>query len=102
MSTMLDRDTKKAFTFITSHVDAYNPLVTEQAAVLRHGPGSRIFDPGAGALAILQQRIGVQALLSAFNSCFLLLAMAFLAASWVILLMKRPTPGVALDAKAAH
>jgi DHA2 family multidrug resistance protein len=101
MSTLLDRETKRSFTFMTSHVDAFNPLASDQAATLARGPGARIFDPDAGALAVLKQRISAQALLAAFNHCFLLLAFAFLAASWLILLMRRPA-GVAVDTKGAH
>jgi DHA2 family multidrug resistance protein len=100
MSTALARQVKQNFTFITSHVDAYGPLVAEQRALLEHGPGARLFDPQGGALALLNQRIGAQALLRAFNSTFLLLGLAFLAASWVIVLMRRPQRGSAVDAGA--
>jgi DHA2 family multidrug resistance protein len=100
MSTLLDRESKGAFTAITSHVDAYSPILAEQAAALKVGPGSRLFDPGAGVLAVLHQRIASQALLEAFNHCFMLLAFAFLAVSWVILFMRRPT--AAVDTSAAH
>jgi DHA2 family multidrug resistance protein len=102
MSTMLERDSKHAFTAITSHVDAYSTLLAEQSALLEHGPGARIVDPQAGALAVLHQRIAGQALLSAFNQCFLLLAFAFLAASWLIVFMRRPPPRAAVDTSAAH
>jgi len=100
MSTALARQVKQNFTFITSHVDAYGPLVAEQRALLEHGPGARLFDPQGAALALLNQRIGAQALLRAFNSTFLLLGLAFLAASWVIVLMRRPQRGAAVDAGA--
>jgi hypothetical protein len=59
MSTLLDRETKRSFTFITSPVDS-------------------------------------------FNKCFLVLAFAFLGASWLILAMRRSMPSAAIDAKAAH
>ena len=99
MSTMLDRDAKQVFTAITSHVDAYNPLVAEQASTLAHGPGTRLFDPNAGALAVLHQRIAAQSLLGAFNHGFMVLALAFVAASWVIAFMRRPK-GVTVDTNA--
>ncbi len=100
MSTMLARQVKQNFTFITSHVDAYGSLAAEQRALLEHGPGARLFDPQGAALAVLNQRIGAQALLKAFNNSFLWLGLAFLAASWVIVLMRRPQRGgaVATDA----
>ena len=102
MSTMLDRESKRSFNFITSHVDAYSSVVADQLSLIERGPGSRIFDPSHGALAVLQQRISQQALLRAFNHNFLLLALAFLGSSWLILLMRRPSPGGAPDTKGAH
>lgn len=50
---------------------------------------------------MLHQRISSQALLSAFNQCFLLLALCFLGMSWVVVFMRRPKPN-AVDASAAH
>jgi DHA2 family multidrug resistance protein len=100
MSTMLVRQAKQNFTFITSHVDAYGALVAQQRALIEHGPGARLFDPQGAALAVLNQRIGAQSLLRAFNNSFLLLAFAFLAASWVIVLMRRPQRGGAVDVSA--
>ncbi len=102
MSTLLDRESKRAFTAITSHVDASSPLLAEQVATLKAGPGSRVFDHDLGVLAVLHQRIAGQALLTAFNHCFLLLAFAFLGASWLILFMKRPPPRGEVDVSAAH
>jgi MFS transporter, DHA2 family, multidrug resistance protein len=102
MSTLLDRETKRAFVAITSHVDAGSPYLAEQAATLKAGPGARLFDPDLGVLAVLRQRMAGQALLSAFNHCFLLLAFAFLAASWLIVFMRRPPARGGVDASAAH
>jgi DHA2 family multidrug resistance protein len=101
MSTMLDRESKRSFNFITSHVDAYSNTALDQLATLEHGPGARLFDAPNAALAVLQQRISQQALLHAFNHNFLLLALAFAAASWLILLMRRPDAR-GVDTKGAH
>jgi MFS transporter, DHA2 family, multidrug resistance protein len=65
-----------------------------------HGPGARLFDPQGAALAVLNKRISAQALLRSFNNSFILLALALLAASWVIALMRRPQQGSAVDAGA--
>ena len=94
---MLDRNSKRSFNFITSHVDAYSAAVADQLRQLAHGPGARLADPTQAALAVLQQRIGAQALLRAFNSNFMALALAFLCASVLILVMKRPRPTVVVD-----
>ena len=102
MSTMLDRESKRSFNFLTSHVDAYSETVADQASLLAHGPGSRLFDPSNAALAVLKQRLDQQALLRAFNHNFLLLALTFLAASWLILLMRAPKPGGSVDTGDAH
>ena len=100
MSTTLDRASKRAYSSITSHVDAFSSVATEQLGQLQHGPGARLTDPALAALAVLKQRISQQALLSAFNSSFLLLATAFLGASFCIVLMKKPSPHVVVDTNA--
>jgi DHA2 family multidrug resistance protein len=102
MSTMLDRETHRAFTAITSHVTTATATANEQLALLTHGPGAQLWDPADGALAVLQQRIAGQALLRAFNHNFLLLALLFAGASWLIALMRRPQASAAVDSKAAH
>jgi DHA2 family multidrug resistance protein len=99
MSTMLDRQTHRAFTFITSHVT--DAAASEPLAALQHGPGARLWNGEGGALQVLQQRIAGQALLRAFNYNFLLLALLFAAGIWLILLMRRPQPGTA-PARDAH
>jgi len=101
MSTMLDRGSKHAFAAITAHVDAYGPIAAEQAALMRQGPGTRLVDPQAGVLAVLHQRIASQALLSAFNQCFMLLALAFLCATWLVAFMRRPAAR-GVDTRGAH
>jgi len=100
MSTMLDRGTKLNYTFLTSHVDRFNPLTAEQLRLYEHGPGTRLADASNAALAILQHRLNGQALLRAFNANFLLLAFAFLLASGLILLMRRPKPNGVVDTNA--
>jgi DHA2 family multidrug resistance protein len=101
MSTMLDRETHRSFTFLTSHVTTGAAATAEQLAALQRGPGTQLWDASGGALAILNQRIAGQALLRAFNHNFLLLALAFAGASWLIVIMRRPQ-GPAVDAGAAH
>ncbi len=100
MSTLLDRESKRAFTSITSHVDIGSSVLAEQSSFLVNGPGARLADPSNAALAVLRHRIDEQALLRAFNGNFLLLATAFLGASGLIVLMRRPKPAVAVDTNA--
>jgi DHA2 family multidrug resistance protein len=100
MSTTLDRESHRGFTFITSHVTP--SAASDQLALLQHGPGARLWDASNGALAVLQQRIAAQALLRAFNHSFALLAVLFLIAGASIVLMRRPGKGNAVDARSAH
>jgi DHA2 family multidrug resistance protein len=100
MTTRLDRESHRNFAYLTSHVDAYNPAVWDQLKLLEHGPGARLFDPSTAALAVLKQRISSQALLQAFNQNFMLLAVAFLAASGLVFLMRRPVQPGAVDTNA--
>ena len=102
MSTNLDREAKRAFVGLTAHVDAYSQTVHDQLALFRAGPGARLVHPDGAALAFLRDRIAGQALLEAFNQSFLLLAFAFLAASGLILLMRRPRSATAIDPGTAH
>jgi DHA2 family multidrug resistance protein len=101
MSTMLDRGTRHAFSAITSHVDVYNPVLQEQLALLRGGPGTRLIDPEHAAYAAIQARITGQSLLSAFNHGFLMLAIAFFIASFLIFWMKKPDVA-GVDLSSAH
>ncbi|HEY0255195.1 MAG TPA: DHA2 family efflux MFS transporter permease subunit, partial [Kofleriaceae bacterium] len=94
MSTLLDRNSKHAYSAITSHVDIYGSNLAGQISILEHGPGTRVFDPHLAALQVVHSRIEAQALLSAFNQCFLILAGCFLFASWVVVFMKRPGPAM--------
>jgi DHA2 family multidrug resistance protein len=95
MSTMLDRGTKQNFVYLTSHVDAYSSLASEQRLLLEHGPGARLASPEAASLAVLKARITAQALLRAFNGNFMILALAFLCACALIPLMRRPQQAAA-------
>lgn len=102
MSTALDRSTKQFFSAMTSHVDVFSALAAEQIQVLSRGPGARLHRPAEAALAVIGQRIRGQALVRAFNHDFMLLAAAFLAASWLVLFMRAPVRAAAASARGAH
>jgi MFS transporter, DHA2 family, multidrug resistance protein len=91
MATTLDRLAKENFTFITSHVDAYSAIVSERRASLEQGAAGRVLDASAGALAVIRERIGAQALLCAFNSTFMMLALAFLCATSLVFFIRGGT-----------
>ncbi|HEX4339127.1 MAG TPA: DHA2 family efflux MFS transporter permease subunit [Polyangiaceae bacterium] len=100
MTTRLDRETHRNFDHLTAHVDAYGAVLADQLRTLEHGPGARLFDPGSAALAVLHHRIEAQALLQSFNQNFMVLALAFLAASGLVVFMRRPTPQGVVDTNA--
>ena len=100
MSTLLDRSSKQNFNFMTSHVTVASQSLIEQSSLLVHGPGARLPFPEDSALSLLKSRIAQQALLRAFNSSFSMLALTFLAVSWVIVFMRAPRPGVTVDPNA--
>jgi MFS transporter, DHA2 family, multidrug resistance protein len=101
MSTHLTNSSKQFGSDLAVHVDAWNPTVMDQLQSLRSGIGSRLYDAGQGALAILGLRIQTQALMRAFNQCFLTLAFFFAASLLLVLLLKREDPSVKVGA-AAH
>ncbi len=55
---------------------------------------------GSAALAVLHRRIEAQALLQSFNQNFMVLALAFLAASGLVVFMRRPVQQGVVDTNA--
>jgi MFS transporter, DHA2 family, multidrug resistance protein len=89
MSTTLERHAKQNFTFLTSHVDAYSALVVDWRAFLEQAAQGRVFDAPAGTLAVLKDRLNAQAVLCAFDGSFFALALAFLAATGLVVFMRK-------------
>jgi hypothetical protein len=88
MSTTLDRVAKQNFALLTSHVDEYGAQAAEHRAFLEQAAAGRVFDAPNASLAFLKERIGGQALLCAFNTSFLRLALTFLVASALVVFMR--------------
>jgi DHA2 family multidrug resistance protein len=101
MSTQLDTNVKQNMSDLARHVDVYNPVVLEQLSNMERGVGARLFDGRAGALAMMQGRLGLQALIKAFNQGFFSLAVAFAIAFALVFLLRKPKPGDSV-AGAAH
>jgi DHA2 family multidrug resistance protein len=97
LSTHLDRMTKQYTSDISSHVDAFSSVAQEQL----HAASAALGSANAG-LASLAQRIGLQALVSAFNEGFTLLGLVFLASMGVVLLLKKPDAGSSALASNVH
>jgi DHA2 family multidrug resistance protein len=96
MSVALDNATKMHASHIGEAVNAYNPLAQEQLAALQGVTGT-LADPTGSALSILALRVQVQALVRSFNDGFLVVAAAFAAGIFLVLLLKRPQPGVRIE-----
>jgi DHA2 family multidrug resistance protein len=96
MGMRLDNATKLFASRLGESVSVYNPVTQEQLAQLR-GVTSGLADPGAGAITILGLRVQVQALIKAFNDGFLAVAALFAAGLFLVLLLKRPQPGLKIE-----
>jgi len=96
MSVSLENSSAVYSSQIGESVNPYNPLVQEQLAALR-GAVSTLPDPGQSALSILSLRVQLQALIKAFNDGFLMVAALFAAGIFLVLLLKRPEPGVKIE-----
>jgi DHA2 family multidrug resistance protein len=88
MSTSLDSHTKAYGAYMREHVNVYDPAAVDQLRVLDHVQGHE------RALGILDLRVAQQALVRAFNSGFLTLTLIFLGSIALVMVLKRPRPGV--------
>ena len=93
MSTQLDTNTKQNLSDLARNIDVYSPIAMEQLATLQRGVAARLFDPQAGALALLSGKLGLQALIKAFDQGFFTLCAYFLFAFVLVFLLKKPKGG---------
>jgi len=82
---------------IGESVNVYNPIAQEQLMLLQRGVTARLADPTASAATIMALRVQVQALIKAFNEGFLLVSALFMLALALVLLLKRPQPGLKIE-----
>jgi DHA2 family multidrug resistance protein len=75
-------------------VTAYSSAALDQIQSLAHGVGARTWDPMRGAYQILEYRVNAQASVRAFNLGFLWATVAFYLGLVLVLLLKKPKPGV--------
>jgi DHA2 family multidrug resistance protein len=80
-----------------AHVTAFDPIVQEQVAALAGNVGTRVSGGQLVPEALLQLRLGGQALVLSFEDGFRLAGLAILFGLLAILLMKRPRAGVAVS-----
>jgi DHA2 family multidrug resistance protein len=94
MSTSLDRHQKANFTYLAGHVSSFDPTTLDQLAQAQRTFTGRVADPHGAALASLNLRISQQSLIRAFSEGFVTLAALFAASFVLILLLRKPQPGV--------
>jgi DHA2 family multidrug resistance protein len=96
MSVALDRASKAYGSQLGEAVNVYNPVYQEQLASMRTATAA-LPDPTASATSLLALRVQVQALIRSFNDAFLMVAVAFACGLLLVLLLKRPAPGVVVE-----
>jgi DHA2 family multidrug resistance protein len=96
MSVALDNATQVHASQMGEAVNVYNPIAQEQLAALKSAAAT-LPDPTGSATSILALRVQIQALIRAFNDGFLMVAAAFAAGLFLVLLLKRPEPGATVE-----
>ena len=97
MGMNLADSTKLYASRIGESINVYNPVAQEQMMLIQRGVTARLADPQASAATILGLRVQVQALIKAFNEGFLMVAAMFMLGLGLVLLLKRPQPGVKIE-----
>ncbi len=88
MSNVVETRTQVHGVRLAEHVTAYDAAAAMQYEALRRGGVGRVFDPSGAALEVLDRRVKLQALVSAFNDAFVTLSLVFAASIVLVLLMK--------------
>ena len=96
MSVALENSSKVYSSQIGEAVNVYNPIAQDQLAALK-GVAATLPDPTQSALSILSLRVQIQALIKSFNDGFLMVAALFAVGILLVLLLKRPEPGVKIE-----
>jgi DHA2 family multidrug resistance protein len=100
MSSMLSHNSASNFQYLTENVTRLSPIARESLLTTQVGLGWKLLDPELGAAALLNLRVNQQALIRAFNQGFTTLALVFAVALILVLMLKKPHPGV--DVPGAH
>jgi DHA2 family multidrug resistance protein len=97
MGMNLADSTKLYASRIGESINVYNPVAQEQLMLIQRGVTARLADPQASAATILGLRVQLQALIKAFNEGFLMVASMFMLGLGLVLLLKRPQPGIKIE-----
>ncbi|HXK16970.1 MAG TPA: hypothetical protein VNG33_04180, partial [Polyangiaceae bacterium] len=97
MGMLVTNDIKRFGSYIGENVYASNPLVQERIAVLSSSLGSQTSQRDLVAETVLKLRVTTQAMVQSFENGFRWTALAMSLGLILILLLKRPTPGVSVE-----
>jgi len=94
MGLLVDRGVHEHGAYLSEHVNAYNPIAQEQYNAIRGGLGTQTFQSDGVAEAILALKVKTQALVLSFQSGFMQAMFVFLFCIVLVMLLKKPKPGV--------
>jgi DHA2 family multidrug resistance protein len=97
MGSSLDKYTHIFQSQLAERVDPFNPVAQEQVALVTRGVAAQLPNAAGSGYSILQLRIYLQALIRAFNHGFISIAILFALSVGLVLLLRRPAPGVKIE-----
>ena len=100
MGLLIDRSTKIHTVYLSESITPYSPLVQEQYGAIQGSLATQTSSPQLVPEAMLALKVRVQALVLSFQDGFTRATFVFLAALFLVLLLKKPKPGV--GAAGAH
>lgn len=100
MSTRLASNTKEHLTYLSEHVNAFNPIAQDQLASMRGNFAARTGDGLGAAYGVMSQRLNSQALSLAFSDGFWTLAFMFAISLIIVFFLAKPDRKI--DVSAAH
>jgi DHA2 family multidrug resistance protein len=97
MSSALSRRTTLYHSTLGENVTAFSSAAQEQLRMLQGQFTGRVVDPFGAAVQVLQNRVNLQSLVRAFNDNFEILTVLFACSLVLIVLLKKPAPGVKVE-----
>jgi DHA2 family multidrug resistance protein len=91
---VIDGHTKVHRSYLSEFVSATNPLLQERAGAITMTVGRGTWNPAETPVAVLDRTVTMQAYVLAFADAFKLTAAVFAVAVLLVLLLKKPKPGV--------
>lgn len=93
MGMLVDRGSKIHGSYLSEHVNVYNPFAQEQYGAIQGTIGTQTSTPALVPEAVLAMKVKVQALVMSFQDGFLYATAVFLLCLVLLLFLKKPTGG---------